>query len=108
MSVPDRMVSDLIADDPEMIDIVEEFVEGLSGRVGEFQAAHEKLDWQMLATLAHRLKGAGGSYGYGPLSELGAEMESKLRRQEADEFQRWMAQLEALATAAHKGLENTA
>lgn len=108
MSIPEKLVSDLIAEDPDMIELVEEFVATLSSRVGEFQEAHEKLDWEQLAALAHRLKGAGGSYGYGPLSELGAEMEAAFRQQQAEQFQQWMQQLERLAEAARKGLEGAA
>ena len=63
-SVPSRLVSQLVIEDPEMIDVVEEFVGELPNRITEMQNAHRELDWELLRTCAHRLKGAGGSYGY--------------------------------------------
>ncbi|MBI5863484.1 MAG: Hpt domain-containing protein, partial [Planctomycetes bacterium] len=74
------LVSQLLADDPDLRDIVVEFVDGLSTRIAELNSAHEKLDWERLKTLAHQLKGAGGSYGYPDITTLGAEMETAFRQ----------------------------
>jgi HPt (histidine-containing phosphotransfer) domain-containing protein len=104
-ATPDRLVSDLLVDDPEMRDLVEEFVDGLTERVVEFRQAYEQLDWDQLAKLAHQLKGAGGSYGYPDLSQLGASMESEFRAHSADEFPTRMTRLENLINAACKGLQ---
>lgn len=98
------LTSQLLAEEPDMRDLVEEFVGGLSTRVTEFRDAFSRHDWEMLRTLAHRLKGAGGSYGYPDLSSLGATMEDQFKKQQADEFAEWVRQLDALAAAARAGL----
>jgi HPt (histidine-containing phosphotransfer) domain-containing protein len=103
-NIPDRLVSDLLRDDPETRDLVEEFVEGLTGRVAQLRQAYERLDWGTLTTLAHQLKGAGGSYGYSDLSRLCATMEAAFRTHSADQFATWMSQLEQLIAAARAGL----
>ena len=98
------LVSQLLAEDEGLRDIVEEFVSGLTERMAELRAAHEKLDWELLRTLAHRLKGAGGSYGYPDLSELGMRMEDNFKAQRADDFVAWIKQFESLTAAASAGL----
>lgn len=103
-SLPTRIVSDLLTTDPDLIDIVQEFVDGLGGRVTELQKAFDQQNWDMLTTLAHRLKGAGGSYGYPEISGLGAEMERCFKAHVVGEFDSWIVQLQALTNAARNGL----
>jgi HPt (histidine-containing phosphotransfer) domain-containing protein len=103
-AIPERLVSDLLVDDPDMLDLVEAFVDGLSTYREEFRLAFEQLDWNRLAKLAHQLKGAGGSYGYAPLSHLAHVMESAFERHSADHFSDWMLELGKLAAAARAGL----
>ena len=99
-----RLVSQLLLQDGDLRDIVVEFVDGLTARMGELRTAHEKLDWDQLTTLAHRLKGAAGSYGYPEISHLCAEMEQKFRQHEAEQFTQWVTELNALVSAAKEGL----
>lgn len=101
---PEKLVSFIVQEDPDLRDIVVEFVNELDSRVEEIRQAHEKLDWELLTTLAHRLKGAGGSYGYPAISQLCAEMEQNFRAQQAPAISEWLRQLQNLAHAAAAGL----
>ena len=103
-SVPSKLVSQLVIDDPEMINIVTEFVGDLPARIAEMQNAHRELDWEMLRTCAHRLKGAGGSYGYPMLSEIGALLERGFIQRRDEQFSDLVSQLQRLAEAAEAGL----
>ena len=100
-----KLFSQLLLEDADLRDVVEEFVAGLLERSDELRQAHERLDWDMLATLAHRLKGAAGSYGYPDISRLCAEMEQHFRQHQAEDFQRFMRELDGMSTAAQAGLE---
>jgi HPt (histidine-containing phosphotransfer) domain-containing protein len=100
-----KLVSELLYEDPDLHDVVEEFVAGLSGRIAELRRAYKRLDWEQLRTLAHRLKGAGGSYGYPDLSRLAARMEQDFMAHQADTFDACMRKLEELIAAAHAGLQ---
>jgi len=100
-----RLISQLLLEDGDLRDIVEEFVAGLAVRISELRKAHEQLDWDRLALLAHQLKGAAGSYGYPDISQLCAELEARCRRHQGDDFARQIAELNALARAAREGLE---
>ena len=103
-TTPGKLVSDLLVDEPDLRDIVGEFVDRLDNRIAQFREAFEQSDWNRLVTLAHQLKGAGGSYGYPDLSNLAATMERAFRTRAADQFAAWMKQLEQLTAAAHAGL----
>ena len=104
----DQLISELVRNDPSMSDIVSEFVAGLVGRVRELRSAHEQLDFARMAMLAHRLKGAGGSYGYPTISTLATEMERDFRAGRTSEFSRQIRALEQLAVAATAGLASSA
>jgi HPt (histidine-containing phosphotransfer) domain-containing protein len=103
---PDKLVSGLLRDDPEMYDLVEEFISGLPARLSELRRAYEQLNWDALTKLAHQLKGAGGSFGYPDLSGLAATMEQHFRAHSTGSFKQWMEQLDKLATAARAGLRD--
>ena len=96
---PQTLISQLLIEDEDLRDIVEEFVGALDSRLTELREAYDKLDWELLRTLAHRLKGAGGSYGYPDISQLCALMEQRFRVQDASKFDEWMAALSVLVTA---------
>lgn len=104
MSLPEKLVSQLLLDDPSLRDVVEEFVHGLPERIDDLRTAHAQMNRELLCTLAHRLKGAGGSYGYPALSSLAAQMERAFQLHRTEQFSVWIRQLEQLSAAARAGL----
>ena len=78
------ITSDLVKQDESFADIVQEFVEALPNRVSEIEAALNGQDFNSLRTLAHRLKGSGGGYGYAILTEKAARLEKLAVQQELD------------------------
>ncbi len=86
---PQTLVSQLLLEDADLRDIVEEFVNELGGRIDEINSAYAAFDWDALQTFAHRLKGAGGSYGYPDISALAATMEQHFRAQDPGAFDDW-------------------
>ncbi len=100
-----KLFSQLLLEDADLRDVVEQFVAGLTARLDELRQAHERLDWDQLAMLAHRLKGAAGSYGYPDISKLCADMEHRFRQHQAEDFGRFLHELTGLTAAAHAGLE---
>jgi len=106
VSSGDKLVSELLCEDPDLHDIVEEFVDGLSDRIVHLKLAFDELDWSQLRTLAHRLKGAGGSYGYPDISQLAAQMEQDFKTHRTGDFDTQIHQLESLTAAAHAGLQD--
>ncbi len=70
----DVLISDL-ADDPDMLPLVHEFLHQLSDRMALFDSHRELEQRSALASAAHQLKGAAGGYGYMSISELARTVE---------------------------------
>ena len=91
-SIPQRsrtsiapLISDF-ADDPDMLEIIEMFVDGLSERIDSILTAFEDRNFTTVSGIAHQLKGAAGGYGYPTLSELAFDVE-QLAKQNAEDTQ---------------------
>jgi len=68
-----------------MMEIVEEFAAELPGRAEEIESTLAAGDSERLRTLAHQLKGAGGSYGFDKITEVAAQVEDAIRNSESGE-----------------------
>jgi signal transduction histidine kinase/DNA-binding response OmpR family regulator len=72
------LLSTLPLDDVEFRDIVEEFVARFQTRLASMHKAMDARDVIELKSLAHWLKGAGGTAGFQPLTETAFELEMAL------------------------------
>lgn len=68
-----------LADHPTLGKLVRGFLERLPARLEELQAAYRSSDFETLKALAHGMRGAGGTYGFAPLSEAAEDLEHRLR-----------------------------
>jgi signal transduction histidine kinase/CheY-like chemotaxis protein/HPt (histidine-containing phosphotransfer) domain-containing protein len=75
---PETTMSDLIGG-PELDTLTRMFVSVLEQRVGEMEAALADREAVRLQRLAHRLKGAAGSYGFAGISDAAAAVEAAAR-----------------------------
>jgi PAS domain S-box-containing protein len=73
------LISDF-ADDPDMLEIIEMFIDGLHERIESIQAAFNGRIFTTVSGIAHQLKGAAGGYGYPSLSELAFEVEQLVKQ----------------------------
>jgi HPt (histidine-containing phosphotransfer) domain-containing protein len=67
------------ATDPDMLELVREFALELPGRADAMERLLAAGSLQELGVLAHQLKGAGGGYGFAPVTELAGALERALR-----------------------------
>jgi signal transduction histidine kinase/DNA-binding response OmpR family regulator len=67
------------AEDPELLALVQLFVEDLSVDVRHMRRALDQGDLAELASVAHRLKGAAGSYGFPALTTQAAVLEQRAK-----------------------------
>lgn len=72
---PAEIRSLLPTDDAEIREIVEEFLETLDAKIVEMQHAWDAADTNKMAELAHWLKGAAGTVGFGCFTEPATELE---------------------------------
>ena len=50
-------------------------------------------DYETIRILGHSMKGAGGGYGFDPISEIGSSIERAARDREPDTIRRWIGEL---------------
>ncbi len=72
-------IRSIYEDDPDMMEIVVEFVGELPQRVADLECYYEAGETSQLQTLAHQLKGAGGGYGFPQITEAAASLEQALK-----------------------------
>ncbi|MCB9845167.1 MAG: Hpt domain-containing protein [Phycisphaeraceae bacterium] len=67
------------AHDPDMAEIVVEFLDSLPERIETMESAWRDGATRELSTLVHQLKGAGGGYGYPSITEAAGALEARLK-----------------------------
>jgi HPt (histidine-containing phosphotransfer) domain-containing protein len=75
---PARALRSDFATDPDMREILEMFVQEMPTRVGELLGSWERQEFEKVGRLAHQLKGAGGGYGFGVISDAAAALEKSV------------------------------
>lgn len=73
-----RKVTSLYADDPEMRDLIIEFVREMPQRIQLADAAFIRGDRPGLQRWAHQLKGGAGSYGFHGITDCAADLEQTI------------------------------
>ncbi len=101
----EAIVSELI-DDPDLGDIIGDFVDGLSGRLEEMRQSSANNDHERLQRLSHQLKGAGGSYGYPMLTDAARTLEDAAKTGDIEAENLAMSKLAGLTAAVVRGIEN--
>lgn len=64
-----------LADDPDMVELVQFFVDEIGDRINTIQTTARTNDIGGLRTIAHQLKGAATGYGFEPISKTAGELE---------------------------------
>ena len=96
------------ADDPEMMELIETFVEKLPEKVQLMRAALTHRQLGELQRLAHQLKGAGGSYGYPALTDVAKRIEDAARAGDEESAGLALTRLEQLCKAVVRGHDHAA
>jgi CheY-like chemotaxis protein len=73
------LIQSRFASDSRMIKVIEQFVTALPGRVDQLLKLLDSGDREEIQMAVHRLKGAGGGYGFSSISECAASVELKVK-----------------------------
>ena len=79
------ITSELLKDDPDLIDLIARFLSRLPGMQEKIMNAHDTQDWEIFLGLIHQMKGVGGNYGYPMLTTLCVDIESTAKEEKYDE-----------------------
>ena len=99
MSTPTSDNSPILSDfagDPDMRELVEFFVEQMPTRVQALQDSFESGALEDVRSIAHQLKGAGGSYGFPQITESARALEEHADSADLDAVRRSVDELIAI------------
>jgi len=91
--------STLLEDEPEVADLLVQFIEKLPAMIDEVNQAAVQGDRDALKARVHRLKGVGGGYGYPALTAIAGKLEFQIENENRSEIE---ALLRELATYAER------
>jgi HPt (histidine-containing phosphotransfer) domain-containing protein len=77
--------STIIQDDPDMIDVVRQYVASLEKLKLDLNEAIARKDWQQVSKMVHDIKGSGGAFGYPQLSDLAKELDQLIKLKKFNE-----------------------
>ncbi len=103
----DEPLVSLFADDPDVAGILDGFVEGLADQLTEMRHAFSDERYTDLKRYAHRLKGAGGSYGYPTLTDAGKKLEVAAAAHDREAADRALEEVAGLCRAIKEGHQTT-
>lgn len=92
----DPIESELLLEDCSFAEIIDDFVEGLDGRLRSMFDAIRAADFEALQNAAHQLKGSGGGYGYPSLSVQAAKLERHAKTRVLEECTTALEELKGL------------
>jgi len=99
----DGTIGSQFADDPALAGILTEFVDSLGEKIEALREALAAGSWPELETLAHQLKGAGGSYGYPVLTDAAADLEAQAKARDTEAANLALSKLAVLCQAIASG-----
>ena len=97
------MVFSELDDDPDLADLIDNFVEGLDRHVQTMRQALNNSDFELLQREAHQMKGAGGSYGYPKLTEVAKAIEDAAKAEDTEAGTLALGEFAELSQAAARG-----
>ncbi len=103
----DEPLVSLYADDPDVAGILGNFIDGLSGQLTEMRHAFSDDRHEDLKRYAHRLKGAGGSYGYPTLTDAGKKLEDAAAAHDREAADLAIEKVAGLCRAIKEGQQTT-
>ncbi len=84
MMQPTYITSQLLEEDPGLIDLIDRFMTRLPAMRDNIINAWNEQDSEKFSSLLHQLKGVGGNYGYPALSAICAEIETLIREKSSN------------------------
>lgn len=99
-----RIHSELAAEDPEILELVELFVQALPGKIQSISEACTLANWDDVRAVSHDVKGSAGSYGYPSLSALAATIERHAKEKDVADIPALIDKLAAMIEAVQRGI----
>ena len=81
--------------DPDIADLIPGFLENRRKDIKSMDEALKQGDFETIRVLGHSMKGAGGSYGFDAVTDIGKSLEDAAKNNNAEVIQRSVGDLAA-------------
>lgn len=81
--------------DPDLEDLIPGFLMNRRNDVDRIRELVERGDFQQVRLIGHSMKGAGGGYGFDPITDYGARIEEAALREDASAIEAAVGELAA-------------
>jgi len=99
--------SALLEDDPEIIEIVHNYIKNLPEVLKHIEEALQQEDWEHLKDLAHQVKGTGGNFGFVELSDIAGVIEFQALNKNVEELAGLFKKLDHVCERVIAGVETS-
>jgi CheY-like chemotaxis protein/HPt (histidine-containing phosphotransfer) domain-containing protein len=94
----------LVEQDPEFLEIVDQFVQNLPDIIATIAGSYQQQDWKHLRETIHNLKGMGGGFGFPQLTDTAAEIEACLLRRDSAAIEKLIDELRCTRDRIQAGM----
>lgn len=99
-----QMLFSTLAEDPDLAEIVEMFVDEMPERIENILNCYQSEDWEGLRRASHQLKGAAGSYGFAPITPCAGVLEATIKQAKPeDEIRKAVDELVGMCRSVRAG-----
>lgn len=78
---------------PDFKEFIPEFFEDVRNDIKSMKAALQKGEYETVRKTAHKIKGAGGGYGFDAVTDSGRSIEKAAKERNQDETLKWLDEL---------------
>lgn len=83
----------LVRAEPKFADLIPVFLQNCRKNVIAMLDALDRGDFETVEILGHGMRGAGGSYGFQPITDIGAALEQAAESADTDASRKWVGEL---------------
>ncbi len=102
---PSFITSDILLNEPQIIDLVDAFLERIPEIMDVINQAYTEKDWEEIAEQIHQMKGIGGAFGYSIITKISEKIEFALTAQDTDQIKLLIDDLNTVCRQAIAGKE---
>jgi len=102
---PAFITSDILLNEPQIIDLVDAFLERIPEIMSVINQALTENDWEEIAEQIHQMKGIGGAFGYSIITKISEKIEFALTAQDTAQIRLLIDDLNAVCNQAIAGKE---
>lgn len=99
------VVSSILADEPDMMELVQKFVGKLPGMVEKVQTAYETSNLDGFKAELHALKGTSGNFGYKEIFDITKRIEFEIITNNKNAIESLLVSLEGMVSRIQQGLD---